>query len=228
MELKERLNILKKRWLLVALITASITMLTGILSFFVIDKSYKADISIIIGGIQGKSENSGADYYNLMMYQTLVKTYSKLAASRTVAEDVISKLKLNSIKPAELIAMIKVSPDTDTQFITISVTAKSPEKAVEIVNQYGKSLSEVSYNIYKEDNVKVLEAAVFPDSPASPRPLLNIGAAAFISFLFSTALAFLLEYMDCTIKNRDDLDDIGIPMLGTVSKAGGRKEMIIC
>ncbi len=52
MEIIEYFNIIKKRILLVILITIGATVLSGVLSYFVITPTYKSDISVIIGKIE--------------------------------------------------------------------------------------------------------------------------------------------------------------------------------
>ena len=94
MELMEYFNIIIKRILLVILITIGSTVLSGVLSYFVITPTYKADISVIIGKIENNSEASQADYNDVIMYQKLVKTYSEFAKSRKVSEHVIETLNL--------------------------------------------------------------------------------------------------------------------------------------
>ena len=83
MELKDRFYILKRR-LIIIVITLIVSLSVGILSCYVIKPLYKADISVIIGKTQSAVNNSSSNYYDVMLYQTLVQTYSKLTISRTV------------------------------------------------------------------------------------------------------------------------------------------------
>jgi succinoglycan biosynthesis transport protein ExoP len=72
--------------------------------------------------------------------------------------------------------------------------------------------------------LSVIEPAVAPDTPISPRPLLNVLLAAVLSLLLSGAVILIAAYLDDTIKNPADVEDVvALPTLGTVGRmTGGR------
>ncbi|MGH4052954.1 MAG: YveK family protein [Clostridium sp.] len=216
MEIIEYFNIIKKRMLLVILITVGATVLSGVLSYFVITPTYKSDISVIIGKIESDSTASQDNYNDVIMYQKLVKTYTEFAKSRKVSEHVIKALKLD-IDPAQLQEMLTVAPKGDTEFLTITVTSKEPKEAMDIANQVAKSLKFVSNDVKKVDNVQLLDEALEPISPANPNPKLNMAIAFFIGLMVSLGIAFLLEYLDNTIKSQEDIEKLtGIPVIGII------------
>lgn len=216
MELKERFFILKKRAGLIILITFLATLTNGILNFYVFVPKYKADTSVIIGKAS-QTNNPGANYYDVMLYQTMVKTYTKLARSRTVVEDVIEKLNLQSLKTSDVLSMIEVIPDKETQFLTFTVTSYKPKEAMDIANQFVESLKDISLKVYKVDSINLIEEARLPINSDSPRPIRNTAMTFFIGIIFSVGLAFLLEYLDNTIKIKEDVDSIGLPVIATIS-----------
>jgi capsular polysaccharide biosynthesis protein len=217
MELQEYLSILKKRWSLLVVVTLAATLISGVVSYFVIKPTYKSDISVIIQKTDnGDSKNTSMNYNDVMMYQKLVKTYSELAKSRTVAEHAISALGLD-MKPDTLRGMITVAPKGDTEFLTITVTSKDAQQSMSLANQLAKSLKEVSVQIKKSDNVQILDPAQLPTSPDNPKPLLNMAIAFFLGLMVSVGIVFLLEYLDNTIKTPDDIEKLlGIPVIGTI------------
>ena len=223
MELMEYFNIIKKRILLVILITIGATVLSGVLSYFVITPTYKADISVIIGKIENKTEVPQASMNDVLMYQKLVKTYSEFAKSRKVSEHVITALKLN-IDTNQLQKMVTVEPKGDTEFLTITVKSKDPKEAMNIANQLAKSLKFISNDVKKADNVQLLDEALLPIVPDSPNPKLNMAIAFFIGLMISLGIAFLLEYLDNTVKNQEDIEKLtGIPVIGIIPLTGDKK-----
>ena len=215
MEIIEYLNIIKKRMLLIILVTIGATVLSGVLSYFVITPTYKSDISVIIGKPENKSQVSQG-YNDVMMYQQLVKTYSEFVISRKVSENVIKALNLK-IDPTELQKMVTVAPKGDTEFLTITVKSKDPKEAMNIANQLAKSLKYVSNDVKKVDNVQLLDEALLPTEPASPNPKLNMAIAFFIGLMVSLGIAFLLEYLDNTVKTQEDIEKLtGIPVIGII------------
>jgi len=223
MELMEYFTIIKKRILLVILITLGATVLSGVLSYFVISSTYKADISVIIGKIENKAEVPQASMNDVLMYQKLVKTYSEFTKSRKVSEHVIAALKLN-IEPSQLQTMVSVEPKGDTEFLTITVKSKDPKEAMNIANQFAKSLKYVSNDVKKADNVQLLDEAQLPIVPDSPNPKLNIAIAFFIGLMISLGIAFLLEYLDNTVKSQEEIEKLtGIPVIGIIPLTEDKK-----
>jgi capsular polysaccharide biosynthesis protein len=216
MELMEYFTIIKKRILLVILITLGATVFSGILSYFVITPTYKSDISVIIGKIESKSEPSQDNYNDIIMYQKLVKTYSEFTKSRRVSEHVIEALKLK-IEPNQLQQMVTVAPKGDTEFLTITVKSKEPKEAMDIANQLAKSLKVISTDVKKVDNVQLLDEAILPTSPDNPNPKLNMAIAFFIGLMISMGIAFLIEYLDNTVKSQEEIEKLtGVPVIGII------------
>jgi capsular polysaccharide biosynthesis protein len=217
-ELQEYLQILKKRWLLILIITLAATSVSVVVSYFVIKPTYKSDISVIIGKVGSSTDtsNQAINYDDVLMYQMLVKTYSELVKSRTVAENAIESLGLD-IKIEVLQEMVSVSPKGDTEFLTIAVRSKNAEQAMLIANQLAKSLKEVSVAVKKMDNIQILDPAQLPIDPDSPKPILNIAITFFLGLIASVSLVFLLEYLDNTVKTQDDIEKLlGIPVIGLI------------
>jgi len=76
--------------------------------------------------------------------------------------------------------------------------------------------------VEQQNNLRVIEAAQVPDFPVGPRRMFTI----LISLLLSTAagigLAFLLEYLDNTIKTVEDVSRYAqLPALSVVPAVGG-------
>jgi succinoglycan biosynthesis transport protein ExoP len=92
---------------------------------------------------------------------------------------------------------------------------------------YASLLSYASVNA--SNLLSVVEPAVAPISPVSPKPLLYALLAAILGLLLGAAIVFLIEYLDDTIKNSDDVREVvGLPTLGAVTRMKGdrgRKEI---
>ncbi|MEZ4731886.1 MAG: polysaccharide biosynthesis tyrosine autokinase [Caldilineaceae bacterium] len=65
--------------------------------------------------------------------------------------------------------------------------------------------------------LSVLEPASLPDAPLSSRLLVNVLIAAIIGFAFAAGGAYLIEYLDDSIKDGEDAQQLfGAPTLATV------------
>ncbi len=215
MEIREYLNIVKKRLMLILVITLLFIFTSAVFSYIIIKPQYKADISVIIGKSQ-TTQASSYNYNDLVMYEKLVKTYSVMATSRKVMEDVKQKLSID-LSVGKLISMVSVSPNGDTQFLTIAVKSSDPQLAQKIANQIAISLAEESKAVLNEDNVHILDQALLPEKPDSPKPVLNIAIALFLGLMVSVGIVFLMEYLDNTVKNQDEIERlIGVPVIGII------------
>ena len=69
-----------------------------------------------------------------------------------------------------------------------------------------------------------VEAAVAPLVQVSPRPLFTAILAAVLGLLVGSAIAFVLEYLDDTVKSPADVEELlGLPTLGAISMMPGGK-----
>ena len=70
--------------------------------------------------------------------------------------------------------------------------------------------------------LSVIQPAVAPVAPISPRPLLNALLAAVLGFLLVASLAAISAYLDDTIKDTDELQEVaGLSALGTIARLRG-------
>lgn len=216
MDLHQYFLIFKKRISLIIFITLLASLISAVVSYFVLKPEYKANISVIIGKNAGATATTSQNYQDMLLYKGSVKTYSVLATSRRVADDVISKLDLD-MDSSVLIGMLSASPSADTEFLNLTVKNRDPELAVRIANQLAKSLKSVSADIKKEDAVQLVDDAKLPTSPDSPKPLLNIAIAFFLGFMLSVGLSFLLEFLDNTVKSQEEIERLlELPVIGVI------------
>jgi polysaccharide biosynthesis transport protein len=67
--------------------------------------------------------------------------------------------------------------------------------------------------------LSVIEPAVAPTAPVSPRPFLNTLLAAILGLLVAAGVAFTAEYLDDAVKDSDAVQEVaGLSTLGTVAQ----------
>lgn len=72
------------------------------------------------------------------------------------------------------------------------------------------------------NSITVIEPAALPTAPVGPNKLATILLAAAIGFLLAAGAAYLLEYLDDTVKNPDDVQKAaGLTTLGAVPEIVG-------
>jgi len=71
--------------------------------------------------------------------------------------------------------------------------------------------------VMQPTDVQVIDTAVASDKPIKPNKRLNVMIAAFLGLFAGTGLAFVLEYVNKTIINAEDVEYyLGLPVLGNI------------
>ncbi|MEN6326540.1 MAG: Wzz/FepE/Etk N-terminal domain-containing protein, partial [Syntrophomonas sp.] len=88
-------------------------------------------------------------------------------------------------------------------------------KTSETLAQKGTEAQISKSIILGDTSVQVASAASIPTSPVKPNKHRNIGIALLLGMAISTLLAFLLDYLDNTLKTPEDITrELKLPVLG--------------
>jgi len=219
LELRQYWEILRRRWKIVVLLPLIAVFISEVLSFFVLQPSYLASTTLIVGmkaSEFGPEAERILNYNVLMANQQLAKTYATIAHSKTVEQNVIETLNL-PFTVEELDKMIAVNQMKDTELLEIKVTSTVPGQATAIANTMVQEFSKAVIEMKKVDFVSIVDSAVIPDKPVKPNKILNVLIAFVVGLMVSVGLVFLLEYLDNTLKTSSEVENLlGIPVLGTI------------
>ncbi|MBU3570689.1 capsular biosynthesis protein [Priestia aryabhattai] len=215
--LKELFQTLKKRLWLIVLITIIAAIISAVISFFVITPTYEAKTQILVN--KTKSDEQLYAGNEVQTNIQLINTYNVIITSPAILDTVKDELNLDR-SVADLNNQITVSSATDSQVVEISVQDPSPYVAAQIANKTAEVFKNKISNIMKVDNVSVLSKAEVKGAvaPIKPQPLLNIAIAIVVGLMVGVGLAFLLEYLDNTIKTEQDIESIlELPVMGVIA-----------
>lgn len=212
--IEEIFEALKKHWRMIALITILSTVIAGVFSFFIIDPVYEASTKLFVG----KEENS-TEVYNsndIAMYQKLLKTYSETIKTRDLLTSAIKDSKYD-LEVGTVSSALTVVPVTDTQILQIKYQSKDPKEAEVMLKAISNNFIKTAKELVPNGNVRVIEAVETPKNPVSPNKVMNIAIAFLLGLMVSVGLVFLLEYLDNTYKNKEQLEkELEIPVLGII------------
>jgi capsular polysaccharide biosynthesis protein len=215
--LKELLQTLRKRMLLIFSITFVAVLTSAIVSFFFLTPIYQSSTQLLVN--QAKSDQP---VYNPSEIQTnlqLINTYNVIIKSPAILDLVKKDLNLD-MSTEQLNSKITVGSEKDSQVVAITVQDPDPYMAADIANTTATVFHREIQTIMNVDNVNILAKAVVKEnmSPVKPQPVLNIAIALVIGLMAGVGLAFLLEYLDNTIKNEQDVErHLDLPLLGVIS-----------
>ncbi|RYM02753.1 capsule biosynthesis protein [Sporolactobacillus sp. THM7-7] len=217
--LKEIFQTLRKRISLIAAITLFFAVISALVTYFLMTPKYDASAQILVN----QSDTKQSNLYDTNAVQTnvqLVNTYRDIIKSPAVLHPVIQKLHLD-MTAGQLAGMISVSTSQNSQVFSLTAETASPSQSVKIVNGVADSFKSQVQKVMNVDNVSILSSANIQSSmhPVKPKPVINITISLVAGLIAAIGLAFLLEYLDNTIKKEDDIEQVlGLPVLGSVSE----------
>lgn len=214
--LQELFQTLKKRIGLIIAITLLGIIISAIVTYFIMTPQYQASTQVLVNQSQVGEEPITSQ--ELQSNREFINTYSVIMASPTILEPVIQEIGLND-SVGELREKITISAEEESQVANITVEDSNPETAVTIANTLATIFEQQIPEIMDVDNVSILSEAQMENSnsPISPQPTLNLVLGFVIGLMVGIGLAFLLDFLDKTVKTEQDVEkEIGLPILGIV------------
>ena len=216
--LQEIVYALKKRWKLIVLITIAATLVSAILSFFVIKPQYEAKTKLFIGK-QESQDNNAYNNSDVMMYQQLMKTYSELVKTSDLVTKAVKSADLdyNQKEIKEILKNLNANPSADTQILDLSYKGGNPKDVLKVTEAITNEFISESKELIPNGNVQVIQKAQLPEHPVSPNKKLNILIAFVLGLMVGIGVVLLLEYLDNTFKSREELEKtLELPIIGTI------------
>ncbi|MFT8872027.1 MAG: Wzz/FepE/Etk N-terminal domain-containing protein [Sporolactobacillus sp.] len=223
--LQDIFGTLRKHLALIACITLLAVIISAVLTYFFITPKYDASTQILVN----QSNANTSSLYSTNAVQTnvqLVNTYSVIIDNPAVLNQVIGKLHLK-LTADQLGKLLKVSTEQNSQVFTLTAETDNPALSVRIVNNVAIAFRAQVQKVMNVDNVSILSPANVSASlnPVKPKPLINLAVAFVVGLMIAVGLAFLLDYLDNTLKTENDLEQVlGLPVLGTISAIKGNHE----
>lgn len=215
--LQDIFHTLKKRFGMIVGITVAAIVIAAIISFYVITPMYQATTQILVN--QQSTQQQQVTTSEIQTNLQLINTYSEIIKSPAILDIVNEQLDLN-MTAAELASKITVANANNSQIVSVSVQDEKHAVATDIVNTIATVFQEEIADLMNVDNVNILSPAMHSEepSPVSPNKVLNMAIAAVLGLMIGVGLAFLLEYLDTTVKTEKDIEELlDLPVIGLVS-----------
>ena len=163
-----------------------------------------------------KEQDDSITDSDINLNSKLVSTYSEIITSKAVLRQVKNKLDLD-VEEEYIKKKIKVNAVKDSGVLEISVSFNDSETAAEIANEIAKEFVKKNEELYKIDNVKVLDEAEPDDEPSNINHKKDIAIFMFLGLNVSIVYVWLFNLFDTTINSTDDLEKkYKVPVLASV------------
>ncbi len=226
MELRQYLNIIRRRWWLLLFCP----MIAAATAFGVsrrLTPIYSAQATLLLNLA---AQQTAPSFGDITASQALTKTYAQLITARPTLDE--AARRLGNGASYGTIKGVSGSDVPQTELLRVSFSSKNPAFAANVVNIVSQVFAERVKQAQLGDiggqaatatsnglnTVFIADPAVPPTLPISPRVGLNTGLAAIVGLLFALGIAAMMEYLDDTVKGPEDLEALGLPLMGIVQR----------
>lgn len=218
MELREYLGVIRRRWWIVGL-AATAAVVTAYLYANAQTPSYRSSVRLEATG--------RIDYSQFAAIDKMLRQLAARVKTSAVAEAVDERLKLGLGADA-LLARTSTQTIPDSLHIQIDVDDPDPGRAERLarafaeVAQERQSAAVAPLPVQERVNVALLDR---PSAPRLvwPQTLSIVLAGAVAGLLMGMVLAFVVDYLDDTLKTADDVyRSLGLWTLGALSSSALR------
>lgn len=213
MQIKDYLNVLRKRWWVVLLVAFSAACAAYGISKLQTPLFRSRAISQITFNRLDTGGNAFAD--------KLLNSYVGLVYQPDKMQAISDQLGID-LSGETLMKYVRIQPQPDNLTITIEADAFDPETSQKIAGLVGSILNsqivEVNRNLTGEDRAypQMVQSAR-AGFLAKPQTKINVLAGALLGGILGLLLVFVLEYMDDTLKTADDVERFaGLATIGMI------------
>lgn len=190
------------------------------ISEYLITPVYEAETTMMISGYIGYSGNnnvnSDTQMSDLRLNKELAATYSEIIKTRGIFEIVNKNLGLN-MSYDDFMNNVSVVSKNDTEIMVLSVKDTNQTRAMDMANEIVMVFKEFIIETSEEDKVQILDKAIEPEKPISPKILQNTVMGVLLGGVLSTFIFLAIGLFDTTIKSEEDFENtFDIPVIGII------------
>lgn len=184
-------------------------------TMFAITPIYSVSSTLILK-IMNSEKNDSQVMEALNLFQRQAKTYLEIAALSPVKEATDKALELSS-EDASKIKSIKLTNDSGSQLMTLTIKASDRDLADQYIKQYVKQYKQFTTEKFGRDDLAIVSEVQGSLKPIYPVLWKNM-LIAFIVFSFIAFNIIFIRYvMSDSIDSSDELEELtGVPTLGMI------------
>ncbi len=212
MQIRDYVNVLLKRWWVIGL-----TIFAAAAAAYAVSKLQPQEFRVqaVYLAVANRVDNG----LNITMRNTM-NSYRELVLQPDALEQISRDLRLD-VSGERLLQDVRVQPRPDELKIVIEVDSRRAEQAVAIADGVGRRLetevNRINANLEGTDRINVTRIQSPRLVGISPNTRINVLAGAFLGLVIGVLLAYVLEYLDDTLKSTGDVERYtGLTTLGAI------------
>ena len=153
---------------------------------------------------------------SLNLFQRQAKTYLEIAALPPVKEATNQALAL-SPEESSKIKSVKLTNDSGSQLMTLTIRATDRELAVHYIQQYVKQYKKFTAEKFGRDDLEVVSEALGSSKPVYPILWKNMLISLIVFVFIAFNMIFFRYILSDNIDSSEDLEELtGVPTLGMI------------
>lgn len=206
--------IMKWKWVVI-----TVGLVFGLVGYIFSNVTYSAEYtataSMVINSKSDTLLHAGTTV-DAALTQNLIPTYSRILQSEKISKHVIDKFDINmSTKSIE--KMLEVTIGEDSQVVYLKVNHADPYMAKNIANAIIQVAPTVMMEVVEAGSVNVLDYAVLPTQPESPKTVQYMVISALLGIMLAAVIIIILNFVVMKVKNSEDIENkIGEMVLGEI------------
>ena len=220
LDLKQVFKIFWNKRLHIITIVLLFLIIGSVYSFAFVKPKYKAYTTLVLAQsdvmVPEGDKAQGITSSELTLNQKLVPTYSELVKTKNVLREVIRELRLK-VSEEELRKNVTVNLVEDTELIKITVTSKNALDAKNIANKIAEIFSDRVREIYKINNITIVDEAEEPASPYNINHVKDILIFMAAGLVLAIVYVLLANLLDTTVKSAEDIEkELEVSVLASI------------
>lgn len=185
--------------------------------FVFVEPKYSSNVDILVNQ---KTNNAQVQYATQQADLQAINTYKDVLTKPIILTPVLKEIKrVDNYQGnlSDLAKSIKVTNQTNSQVITVTVTDKNAYVAADVANIIGKVFTRKVKKMMQVDNVTIVSNAKVSTKPVSPNKKIFALAGVVLGLFIGIVIAFIKEFTDKTVKDSSFLtDELGLTNIGSV------------
>lgn len=183
-------------------------------SYTCVIPKYRSTTSFLLAQLADEKNEDGNTVADLSMTSTLIQPYISLLGSKRVVNKVIDNLGLN-VSYSAVKSMMGITQENQAM-IVLTVSNENAELAETIAKELAKVFVEEAQEIFQIENVNIIDAAERAYYPYNINHVKDLIIFGMLGAFLSCGLILLIYMLDTTVKEEEDLEEVGLPILGTI------------
>lgn len=213
MQIRDYWLVISKRWWLIILVAAVSSTASYVYCHFQ-TRIYRSEVQLTVAP-------SRLDYGLTLVIDNLLTQYQQQLLTRHLAAQVDDQLHLD-LPIEKLLSKVRVSAVSNGYLLDITVDDTDPNRARDIALVWAQQfIQQHQVDMAPLDpadriEIKMLDTPL-PGQLFFPKTKQYVIAAGMLGLVVGAALAFLLEYLDDTLKTSEEVERLtGLPTIGSI------------